>query len=158
MFSPEFGDDAVRWVIDSSRPIASVARELQIGGDSQFSPRLADVVCSQHRRRRDHIAIQCKFYAPGRTGRRLTRVGGLGEVTPSADLSNPLAVRLDYASCNPNDKYHRRGCPRPYDQEHPGADDPNDDSQVKLSGLGFGVTKLRHTNRVSVELGHRQVP
>ena len=31
MFSPEFREDAVRLVIDSSRPIASVARELGIG-------------------------------------------------------------------------------------------------------------------------------
>ncbi len=31
MFSPEFREDAVRLVVDSSRPIASVARELQIG-------------------------------------------------------------------------------------------------------------------------------
>ncbi len=31
VFSPEFREDAVRLVIDSSRPIASVARELQIG-------------------------------------------------------------------------------------------------------------------------------
>ena len=30
-FSPEFRDDAVRLVIDSSRPIAQVARELGIG-------------------------------------------------------------------------------------------------------------------------------
>ena len=29
-FSPEFRDDAVRLVIDSSRPIAQVARELNI--------------------------------------------------------------------------------------------------------------------------------
>ncbi len=31
VFSPEFREDAVRLVIDSSRPIASVARELGIG-------------------------------------------------------------------------------------------------------------------------------
>lgn len=31
VFSPEFREDAVRLVIDSARPIASVARELQIG-------------------------------------------------------------------------------------------------------------------------------
>ena len=31
VFSPEFREDAVRLVIESSRPIASVARELQIG-------------------------------------------------------------------------------------------------------------------------------
>ena len=31
VFSPEFREDAVRLVVDSSRPIASVARELQIG-------------------------------------------------------------------------------------------------------------------------------
>ena len=30
-FSPEFRDDAVKLVIDSSRPIAQVARELGIG-------------------------------------------------------------------------------------------------------------------------------
>jgi len=30
-FSPEFREDAVRLVIESSRPIASVARELGIG-------------------------------------------------------------------------------------------------------------------------------
>ena len=30
-FSPEFREDAVRLVIESSRPTASVARELQIG-------------------------------------------------------------------------------------------------------------------------------
>jgi len=31
VFSPEFREDAVRLVIESSRPIAAVARELQIG-------------------------------------------------------------------------------------------------------------------------------
>ncbi len=30
-FSPEFRDDAVKMVIDSSRPIAQVARELNVG-------------------------------------------------------------------------------------------------------------------------------
>lgn len=30
-FSPEFREDAVRLVIDSSRPIAQVARELSVG-------------------------------------------------------------------------------------------------------------------------------
>ncbi len=31
-FSPEFREDAVKMVLDSSRPIAQVARELNIGG------------------------------------------------------------------------------------------------------------------------------
>ena len=31
VFSPEFREDAVKLVIDSSRPIAQVARELGIG-------------------------------------------------------------------------------------------------------------------------------
>jgi len=31
VFSPEFREDAVRLVIESSRPIAAVARELRIG-------------------------------------------------------------------------------------------------------------------------------
>ena len=38
VFSPEFREDAVKLVIDSSRPIAQVARELGIGEASLGNP------------------------------------------------------------------------------------------------------------------------